>query len=273
MRTDPRGRTFSPGAIIVAALVVAGSCAFAQQQPGPAFEVASIKPNNTAPNNSEFHFDGGRFTAENVSAGFLIVWAYQVRPFQISGGPGWINSQKFDIAAKPEGGALPRQMQLMMQSLLEERFKLQLHRETKEHPVYMLVPAKSGMKLRTSTADCEALSREDPPGQPSRRQCGAWFSGPNQFTGTKISMSAFVEDLANLLGRPVVDKTGFTSEFDVHLQWSPIEEDKAEQDNSDATASPAIFTALQEQLGLKLESGKGPVETLVIDRIEKPDAN
>jgi uncharacterized protein (TIGR03435 family) len=287
MRTDPRGartlagraetllgacsrgcgRAFSPRTL--AALLLVGSCAFAQQQPRPAFEVASIKPNNTAANNSLIHFDPGRLTAENVPASFLIIWAYHVRMFQLSGGPGWINSEKFDIAAKlDEAGASSEQVQKMVQTLLEDRFKLQLHRETKEHPVYMLVPAKSGIKVRTSTADCEALAREDPPGQPSRRQCGAWFRGSDQFTGTKISMSAFVEDLANLLGRPVVDKTGFTSDFDVTLQWSPIE-----QDTSDAAASPAIFTALQEQLGLKLESGKGPVETLVIDHIEKPDAN
>jgi uncharacterized protein (TIGR03435 family) len=276
------GRAFSPrasaaritvSAAVLAALTLAGSLvprwiAFAQQQPRPAFEVASIKPNNTAPNNSEFHFDGGRFTAENVPTSFLIIWAYQVRRFQLSGGPNWIDSAKFDLAAKPEGGASLTQMQLMMQTLLEERFKLQLHRETKEHPVYLLVPAKSGIKVRASAADCEALAREQSAGQPSRRQCGAWFSGPNQFTGTKISMSEFVEDLANLLGRPVVDKTGFTSDFDVSLQWTPVE-----QDNSDAASSPAIFTALQEQLGLKLESGKGPVETLVIDHIEKPSEN
>jgi uncharacterized protein (TIGR03435 family) len=268
MRTDSSGtRTF-------AALLLAGSLAFAQQQPRPAFEVASIKPNNTAANNSEIHFDPGRLTADNVPVSFLIIWAYHVRMFELSGGPGWINSEKFDIAAKlDEVGASSEQVQQMMQTLLEDRFKLQLHRETKEHPVYMLVPAKSGIKVRTSTADCEALAREESPGQPSRRQCGAWFRGSNRFTGTKISMSAFVEDLANLLGRPVVDKTGFTLDFDVTLQWSPIEQDRVEPDNSDAAASPAIFTALQEQLGLKLESGKGPVETLVIDHIEKPDAN
>jgi uncharacterized protein (TIGR03435 family) len=263
MRTDSSGtRTF-------AALMLAGSLAFAQQQPRPAFEVASIKPNNTAANNSQIHFDPGRLIAENVPVSFLIIWAYHVRMFQLSGGPGWINSEKFDIAAKlDEGGASSEQVQQMMQTLLEDRFKLQLHRETKEHPVYILVPAKSGIKVRASTADCEALARADASGQPSRRQCGAWFRGSNQFTGTKISMSAFVEDLANLLGRPVVDKTGFTSDFDVTLQWAPDE-----PDNSDAAASPAIFTALQEQLGLKLESGKGPVETLVIDHIEKPDAS
>jgi uncharacterized protein (TIGR03435 family) len=278
-----RGRAFSPrasnsavaaSAVVLGSFLVAGSLAprwiaFAQQQPRPAFEVASIKPNNSASYNNEIHFDPGRLTAENVPASFLIVWAWHVRMFQLSGGPGWINSAKFDIAAKPEGGASSAQMPLMMQTLLEERFKLQLHRETKEHSLYMLVPAKSGMKVRASTADCEALAREQSAGQQSRRQCGAWFRGPNEFTGTKISMSDFAEDLANLLGSPVVDKTGFTAAFDAHLQWTPDEQ----PDNSDAAASPAVFTALQEQLGLKLESGKGPVEILVIDHIEKPGAN
>lgn len=140
MRTDPRGartlagraetllgacsrgcgRAFSLRTL--AALLFAVSCAFAQQPPRPAFEVASIKPNNTS----------------------------------------------------DEGGASSEQVQHMMQTLLEERFKLQLHSEMKEHPLYMLVPAKSGIKVRTSTADCEALAREDPPGQASRSQCGAW---------------------------------------------------------------------------------------------------
>jgi len=288
MRIDARellavGLTVS--AVVLGALLLGGSLAprwmaFAQQQPRPVFEVASIKPNNTAANNGEIHFtggaSGGRLTAENVPVRFLVQWAYHIREFQLSGGPGWLASEKFDIAAKPEGGASADRMRLMMQTLLEERFKLRLHRETKEHSLYTLVPAKSGIKLQPSTADCEALARVESAGQPSRRQCGAWFRGENQFTGTKISMSEFVEDLSNLLDRPVVDKTGFTADFDVTLQWTPEEQRAAPDglpDNSDATASPAIFTALQEQLGLKLDFGKGPVETIVIDHIEKPSEN
>ena len=159
----------------------------------------------------------------------------------------------------------------MLQTLLEERFKLTLRREMKEHALYELVAAKAGLKLKESGADCAALDREDR-GQ-RRAQCGAWFSNDTELDGTKISMSQFVEGLSNFLDLPVIDKTGFAQHFDVHMEWTPDDGGTVPAGLPGDAAGPGIFTAAQEQLGLKLQSAKGPIETLVIDHVEKPDGN
>jgi uncharacterized protein (TIGR03435 family) len=258
MRIKPRD-LFGAGVAVSAMVWIA----FAQQAARPSFEVASIKPNGSASGNSGLRFSPGRIAVENAPLRYLITWAYNVRTFQLSGGPGWVDSAKFDIAAKAEGNASPDQIRLMLQTLLEDRFKLSLRRETKEHPLYALVPVKTGLKLKESGADCAALARED------RGQCGAWYANETAFSGTKISMSQFAEGLSSLLELPVVDKTGFAGAFDVHLEWTADGNGAA----PDGAAGPAIFTALQEQLGLKLESGKGPIEALVIEHVEKPHAN
>jgi uncharacterized protein (TIGR03435 family) len=281
------GRTFSPrasapgvtaSAIALSCLMLAASLtprwiAFAQQAARPSFEVASIKPNSSASGNSGLRFTPGRLTAENAPLRYLITWAYNVRVFQLSGGPGWVDSAKFDIDAKAEGNVPPDQIRLMLRTLLEERFKLSLRREMKEHPLYSLVAAKTGLKLKESGADCAAVAREEQGGGQSRAPCGAWFANDTAFSGTKISMAQLVEGLSGLLDLPVIDKTGFAPAFDVHLEWT-ADDDRAVPDGvAEKGAGPTIFTALQEQLGLKLESAKGPVEVLVIDHVEKPDAN
>jgi uncharacterized protein (TIGR03435 family) len=282
-----RGRTFSPrasfaelalSAVVLGGLLLAGSLAprwiaFAQQRPRPSFEVASVKPNSSASGNSGVRFTPGRLNAENASLRFLIAWAYKVRVFQLSGGPGWIDSAKYDIDAKAEGNASPDQIRLMLQTLIEERFKLTLRREMKEHALYELVVAKTGLKLKESGADCAALAREDRSGGQPRAQCGAWFSNDTQLNGTKISMSQFVEGLSNFLDLPVIDKTGFAQNFDVHLEWTPDNGGAVPAGLPGDAAGPGIFTAVQEQLGLKLQSAKGPIETLVIDHVEKPSEN
>lgn len=284
MRTESRDlpRASTSGVAMSAAalcgLLLAGSfaprwIAFAQQQPRPSFEVASIKPNNSPSGNGGLRFDPGALTAENVGLRFLITWGYNVKMFQLTGGPGWMESAKFDIAAKAEGNASSERLRLMLQSLLEERFKLQLRHETKIQSVYSLVPAKSGIKLRESRADCEALAREQQAGQLSRRNCGTWSGSDHEFTGTKISMAQFVEGLSQMLEFPVIDKTGFAGNFDVRLAWSGSDPVAAPDGVAGKTADPAIFTALREQLGLKLESAKGPVEVLVVDHLEHPSGN
>ncbi len=265
-------------AFLLGGLLLAGSLtprwiAFAQDQPRPSFEVASVKPDSSASGNSGVRFTPGRLNAENASLRFLITWAYNVRAFQLSGGPGWIDSAKYDIDAKVEGNASPAQIRLMLQTLLEERFKLTLRREMKEHALYELVVAKTGLKLKASGADCAALAREDPGGGQRRSQCGAWSSNDTQLNGTKISMAQFVEGLSNFLDLPVIDKTGFAQNFDVHLEWTSDDRGAAPAGPPGDAPGPGIFTAVQEQLGLKLQSAKGPVETLVIDHVEKPDAN
>jgi bla regulator protein BlaR1 len=286
-----RGRTFSPrtsvggvmaSVAVLGAMMLAGSLAprwiaFAQQQARPSFEVASVKPGN--PNNPQVCVcvePPGRFFSINATLKMLIVDAYNVRNHQISGGPNWLDSAKFDIEARmpratpmPAGSDGPPQiLRLMEQSLLAERFKLAVHRETREEQLYELVVDKGGPKLKESTDTLRS-------GVPQ----GIGFNGRGHVTGTAANMLLFVSQLSQMLGRTVIDKTGLTGRYDFTLKWAPDPGvPGARPDGPDAPPppdpdGPSIFTAIREDLGLKLQSAKGPVEILVIDHAEKPDAN
>jgi len=288
---NARRITLSVVLIVVAACAVFGQAA-------ARFEVASIKP-NTNPGPGVITgiirpLPGGRLSANAVLPRFIIQFAYAIRPYQISGGPDWINSAHYDIEAKAEGNATPQQIRLMTQSLLEDRFKLKAHRETRELPVYDLTVSRSGLKLLSpKEGSCVTPDPNGPPlvpapGQAPTPVCGAAVvtitpSGA-RILGGKVSMASLTPTLSNLLGRTVIDKTGFTGTFDVDLQFAPDQAlavlpppgpPGAPGATAPATdpAGPSIFTAIQEQLGLKLDSGKGPVEVLVIDSVEKPTEN
>lgn len=233
---------------------------------------------------------GGRFNADNIALNLLIQLAYNVQDFQISGGPSWMKSDRFDITAKAESSATFDQMRPMIQSLLAERFKLTIHREKKETSVYELTAAKGGIKIVAAkegsciTFDPAKNSGPPPPPKPGEtlpRICGGVRMSVGLIDGFGISTTELAADLSNMLGRTVVDKTGFTGAFDVHLEFTP---DAAPANGAFAQAGPgapppanssvpSIFTALQEQLGLRLESAKGPVEVLVIDHLERPSEN
>lgn len=236
-------------------MAVAGTVAIAGvgvAQSTAGFDAASIKPSPPGPNNTMTRFDpGGRFTATGAPLKALMQLAYGVKDFQISGGPGWVGTERYDIVAKPEAGANPSQEQLkrMIQALLAERFQLKIHRETRDLTIYSLVVGKNGPKLQASTdASASGMSM-----------------GPGQLTGRKVAMKMFASMLEQQLGRVVVDNTGIPGEFDIRLEWA--------KDQTPDAAGASIFTALQEQLGLRLESQKGPVEVLVIDSAEKASAN
>jgi uncharacterized protein (TIGR03435 family) len=139
-------------------------------------------------------------TAENMPLRFIITFAYHIRDFQLSGVPGWAESERYEISAKAEGKPKPDQIRLMLQSLLEDRFKLKLHRRTEQRTAYLLLPAKGGLKLPESTADCAALADEPPDKGKSKFQCGSWFGSDDQFTATKISMTQFGEWIADTIG-------------------------------------------------------------------------
>ena len=251
--------------------------------PRPSFEVASIKPNNSGDNRVMTRSVGnGRFSAAGVTVKMLIGLAYRVRDFQILGGPNWINTDRFDIEAKAETGASlqRRQMGLMMQSLLADRFQLKVHAETKELPVYELVVAKDGAKLQAAPEPERPGPRAAPRPQPTpggRPEPGSIISSRRgDVSGYAIPLATLIEFLSQTLGRTIVDRTGITGFFDIMLQWAP---DPGEfSPGPDARppvdpSGPSIFTALQEQLGLRLESSKGPVEVIVIDSVEKPSEN
>jgi len=233
------------------------------------FEVASIKRNVSGSTDRLIRPTSGRLSVNNMTLKDLLTFAYEVRDFQISGGPGWINSDHYDIEAKTDGASAPKQMEEpMLQALLENRFSLKVHRETKELPVYELTVAKSGLKLQP-TKEGSCITR-DPNQQLARGQkqsdfCGFLGMGRGSLDATKGSMPDLAMAFSFILSRTVVDQTGLTEAFDVHLKFAP--------DQSADSANPSIFTAVQEQLGLKLESGKGPVEVLVIDQVERPSEN
>jgi bla regulator protein blaR1 len=263
----------------------------------PQFEVASIKRNTSGSNNQLLGSRSpGTFNADNYPLRGLIAGAYHVKVFQIAGAPGWIDSVRYDITAKPAVDtatfrrqpwqAQEQEMGLMLQSLLEDRFHLKFHRETKEIPIYALTVAKGGPKLQPQA--CVVYDPGNPPPRPAQGQkqpdfCGnIGVRGGGQMTldAFGINMTQFAQSLPEFTERVVIDKTGLADKFNIHLQFTTNDvagaRGPADPERPVAvgdSSAPSLFTALEEQLGLKLESTKAPVEILVIDHIEKPSEN
>ena len=226
--------------------------------PPPAFEVASVKRADPNKRVVDFRtYPGGRLEMTNLTLKTILQEAYGIKYYQLSGGPAWLDGDRFDIVAKAAGDASRAEMMPMLQTLLADRFQLKVHREPKEGNVYALVIGKNGPKLKGSNEDKSSvrLMRQEPPDQP-----GVHYS----LVGQKVSLAVIAENLAGALARPVQDRTGIKGEFDFRLDYSI---------NNDPESGPSLFSAIQEQLGLKLEATKGPIETLVIDHVEKPSGN
>ena len=248
------------------------------------FEVTSVKP--AAPDARGTFVRttaGGMVTVSNMPLKELMVLAWRIQPYQISGGPPWIASERFDISAKPEHTPNDGELQLMLQGMLADRFQLITHRETRELTVYALVLARKDGKLGPKLTEakeggCTMPDFTRPPAQPPVRNCGQQMMSPRSLSAVAAPISQIVPALARMLGRTVIDKTGLIGKYDISLEWTPDESQMAmlppdaPKPTSDG-AGPSIFTAIQEQLGLKLEAQKGPVEILVIDRVEKPSEN
>jgi len=237
---------------------------------GQTFEVASVKVNLSGARAVSIGSPSpGTFRAENVWLRFLIQNAWNVKDFQVSGGPGWANSDRFDIGAKASSPVRFEQMRPMLQALLEDRFRLMVHTESKDMPVYALTVAKGGIRLKASR---EAGNTES----------GGLTSSPRSLKGTGVSMAQLAAALSNIMQRPVVDQTGLPGIFDIRMEWTADQSTPGfwapglgpgpggePQDAGGAS----IFTVIQEQLGLKLESTHGPVMILVVDYAERPSAN
>ena len=243
------------------------------QSPVPAFEVASVRPNNSDDPPSLGLPPGGAVVATNVPLQNIIVNAYGVPPFRVVGAPDWIERERFDITAKPPAGSDPGQVLLMMRALLAERFKLRVHRETSEQPIYALVVARTdgrlGPNLKPASTDCSAADKASGPLPPSPDSPCAGLMGVGPTGGTIVSngqpLRRLTSALSMAVSRTVIDGTGLEGPFDVRLRWSAdVNVGPAQGD------TPSIFTALLEQLGLKLEPGRGPVDVLVIDSVERP---
>jgi bla regulator protein BlaR1 len=282
---------------IVGLVCCAGAGLFAQSAVrAQGFDVASIKPADPSARGTTIQSaPGGRFRALAITVKGLIQQAYDVREFQISGAPGWADSIKYDITAKVDDpsvdaglpddpgklNAMQRQkfqehQRQRLQALLAERFQLKLHRETREMGVYTLAVAKDGPKLKESKADDPPIEGFNGPGA---RRGQAMRMGRGQFTAQMVPIQFLEQALSQQLGRTVIDKTGLTGNYDFTLQWTPdqaLSGGFAGEPKDSASApdtGPSIFTAIQEQLGLRLESQKGPVDILVIDRVEQPSEN
>jgi uncharacterized protein (TIGR03435 family) len=234
----------------------------------PSFEVATIKPSDPNRPGQAITVRGRTFATFNTTLERLLSFAYGVHPRQIVGAPEWAGNALYDITAQPEGDGQPneRQWRSMLQKLLADRFKLSFRREKREMPAYVIVVAPGGPKL--------ARSGGDPNGLP-----GLFFKG----AGVLPAINATVGDLAGVmqsvvLDRPVVDQTGLTGRWDFTLQWTPDETQFGGRGGqaagqASANAPPGLFTAMQEQLGLKMDSTRAQVDAIVIETAEKPSEN
>jgi uncharacterized protein (TIGR03435 family) len=246
-----------------------------------AFEVASIKPSASTDPRALVQAVPGRLLMQGFPPRTFIVFAYGVEAYQVTGGPSWIGSDRYDVQAKAEGNATVRQMEgPLLQSLLADRFKLSFHRETQQLPVYELTRAGGNTKLQqTKEGTCTVYELDAPPPSDAdvrgTTSCGflkTSLSGINRaLDGKGVSMATLASNIARSLRRAVIDKTGLTGTYDLHLEWTdaPLNDIV----NPDTSDRPSIFTAVIEQLGLKLESARGPVEVIVIDRMERPSPN
>ena len=251
-------------ALRIAAVAACGiTGAFGQSAQSPQFEVASVKTNKTGQREGGITaIGGGRFKATNIPFKVLLVTAYDVNFEQISGGPAWIDSERYDVEAKPDRLATTKQIHLMLQKLLAERFGLVLHRETKEMPILALLPDKGISKIRVH--DGPEMDFGIRPGD----KCQVVFTG--------VSMPRFCQFLSIRLSKTVVDKTELAGVYDFELAWAPDEPQRDEGPERLSRPDPSgasIFTAVREQLGLKLVSEKGPVEFLNITHVERPSEN
>lgn len=267
---------------LAATILFSGTAIFAQPQPKLEFEVVSIKPGSGDVHQVRMSMTPGRMSAKNVPTKMLLMQAFNVKDFQLTGGPAWMASTQWDIEAKmatdddqPKGGppnpaqqkAMAEKLRAMMQSMLVDRFKLKFHEDSKESPAYALVVGKNGPKLKKSESGPEARSM--------------MRMGHGQLNASRTTMENFAGQLANQVGRPVVDKTGLAGEYDIELEWTPDPGRSGpfgQPPPGDAPPpvdanGPTIYTAVQEKLGLKLEATKAPVKMIVIDWIEKPSEN
>jgi uncharacterized protein (TIGR03435 family) len=234
----------------------------------PAFEAASIKINNSGQRGSGISTYPARIKVINSTLKFCVMVAWNVKDFQVSGGGSWTDTERYDIDATAASPFARDEYRTMLQALLTDRFGLVIHGETHDKPGYALVVARNGPKLPPPVDDRSVLFSRTPTGDTT-------LKAPN------VSMKRFAEALSTTLETAVVDQTGIEGNFDVTMQWTPdpasLPRLKSGEPGPapppDAIPGPSIFTALQEKLGLKLESKKVPVEVIVIDRANRPSEN
>lgn len=254
-----------------------------QTTPPPAFEVASIKANHSFERLMLFQpARGGRFTATNCSLNLLIQYAFDIMRYQITGGPAWAKSDRYDIAAKAGGDPPMSKIPAMLQRLLEDRFQLEYHWETRESAVYDLVVSNSGKLRMSEPGECQpplSASGPQPGASPADAPCGGVRNTPGHTKGYMLTAQDIAGSLAFFMGAMVRDKTGLRGKFDIELEWMPESVQMQSPPSAEShpapvgSGAPSIFTAVKEQLGLTLQPARGPVKLLVIDRLERPSPN
>lgn len=237
------------------AIAIAASALISLAQPPAVFEAVSIH-RNLKGGNANTDITRGRLTMTNASLRTLIRSAYDIQNYQFASGPVWLDSEAYDIAATTGDGAdiSHDQYRVLLKALLADRFKLKAHWETRQSDVYVLVVAKGGSRLKES---------QDPQKESGLNTNKTSHEG--RMVATNAPMLYLTNRLSNQLNHPVIDKTGLQGKYDWTLVWDP--------DPGAESTAPSLFTAVQEQLGLKLDPQKGPVETLVIDSVERPSEN
>ena len=252
----------------------------AGQSDPPRFDVSSVRPNPASAGNSMWNLlPSGSFVATNTALRMLIVNAYDVTSDRLLGGPGWISNERFDILASAPAGTSESTMRTMLQTLLADRFKLVLRREAREMAAYSLVIARNDARLEKALlpVDCKAPRPESKAvvgeaGQPAcswlvTRQPGSDLS---TYHSGGVSLDELARQLSSYVGRPVINRTQLEGEFQFEFSW--LRDIKAAAPAA-ANDGPSLFTALQEQLGLKLESSRVPIDVLVIESVERPTPN
>jgi uncharacterized protein (TIGR03435 family) len=260
---------------LLAALIVS--------QAPAAFDVASIKPNNSGAIGEQVRFypPSGRVTMTNVTVRRTIINAYQLQDQQLVGGPGWVTTEHFDIVANSEATNLsPMDRWVMVRALLADRFKLKMHTEPREQSVFGLVLSRRdgqlGEHLTRSGTDCKlpTAPRTGPIDLSVPNQCGVIMGGPGRMNFRGVTMEVLAAQLSSRVGRTVVDRTGLEGRFDLDVEFAPAPPPGSNGDpaaiDRPADAAASIYTALQEQLGLKLDSQKRSIDVTVIDSVEHP---
>jgi len=251
--------------VVAMAFLFSGLGEAQEQSMRLAFEVATIKPSEAGLLNGGIKpLPGGDgYMAQNVSVRLMISLMYQVPMRQITGGPGWLDTDHYDVEAKADHAYSKEELHAMFRSLLEDRFKLKLRKETREGPVYALTVDKSGSKMKVNEG-------------PQDYQIPITFGRDNSVVGSRVSMQYLCWWLGQQLqrdGRPVIDKTKLDKNYDFTLTFAPERPPEMAAENPALQNLPSLFDALKEQLGLRLDPEKGPVEYYVVDRVERPSDN
>lgn len=287
-----KGLSVREGLVPLVALLMCAQCMTGQSTSTPAvpaadatvklreYEVVSIKENKSSDENTSSMSTPDGFRAVNTNLGYMIAEAYGVRFDLVSGGPGWLTARRFDVEAKVVGPDVAAYDKLddkdrlpLLKALLQERLGLQAHIEIKELPVYDLVVAKGGLKMAVAPPDPpKSDTPEDAKSGTPGRHNGNMRMTMGTMSGQGLPMQQIANQISYIVNRTVHNKTGLDGKYDIDLKWTS-EANGQKQDNGSTDTAPSIFTAVQEQLGLKLQSTKGPVDTLVIDHVDLPTEN